>query len=108
MSSSPRREPTFDGRQPSALSNALAILDVVASRPPGITAREVVEELDMPRATAYRILNHLVAEEYLVRSPDLRGFAFGKRMRELGRNVARQESGDAADECGQRPKGAGW
>src|SRR5579859_1661338 len=37
----------------------------------------------MPRATVYRMLNFLVAEEYLVRMPDLKGFALGVRVAEL-------------------------
>lgn len=83
------REPGFDGRQPTAVNNALAVLQVVAAAEPGITAREIHQELVMPRATAYRILQHLVAEGYLVRSPDLRGFALGNRMHEFFRAAAR-------------------
>lgn len=83
------REPGFDGRQPTAVNNALAVLQVVAAAEPGITAREIHEQLVMPRATAYRILQHLVAEGYLVRSPDLRGFALGNRMHEFFRAAAR-------------------
>jgi DNA-binding IclR family transcriptional regulator len=83
------REPGFDGRQPKAVNNALAVLGVVAAAEPGITAREIHQQLVMPRATAYRILQHLVAEGYLVRSPDLRGFALGNRMQEFFRAAAR-------------------
>jgi DNA-binding IclR family transcriptional regulator len=83
------REPGFDGRQPTAVNNALAVLQVVAAAEPGITAKEIHEQLVMPRATAYRILQHLVAEGYLVRSPDLRGFALGNRMQEFFRAAAR-------------------
>lgn len=82
------REPGFDGRQPTAVNNALAVLEVVAAAEPGITAREIHQQLVMPRATAYRILQHLVAEGYLVRSADLRGFALGKRMQEIFRTAA--------------------
>jgi DNA-binding IclR family transcriptional regulator len=81
--------PSFDGRQPTAVNSALAILGVVAASAPGITAREIQERVELPRATVYRILNHLVAEEYLVRSPDLRGFALGVRMQEFSRDASR-------------------
>ena len=83
------RESGFDGRQPGAVSNALAVLEVVAAGVPGITAREIHQQVGIPRATVYRILRHLVAEEYLVRSPDLRGFALGHRMREFSRDARR-------------------
>lgn len=94
----------FDGRQPAAVTNALAILDIVAACPPGITAREIHVRLDMPRATVYRILKHLVAEEFLVRSPDLRGFALGRRMREFSLNAARHLQPGA--DPGRRPSAA--
>jgi DNA-binding IclR family transcriptional regulator len=57
--------------------NALAVLAEVVSAGPGVTAREISTALRLPRATTYRLLNLLVAEEYLVRLPDLRGFALG-------------------------------
>lgn len=84
-----RSEGRFDGQQPSAVNSALTILEAVAASQPGISAREIHEQVGIPRATVYRILSHLVAEEYLVRSPDLRGFALGQRMREFSRDASR-------------------
>ncbi|MDR7085116.1 DNA-binding IclR family transcriptional regulator [Arthrobacter ginsengisoli] len=43
----------------------------------GTTAKEITDALRMPPATAYRLLNALVGDEYLVRTSDLRGFALG-------------------------------
>lgn len=71
------------GRQPQAIRTALAVLRAVARAGPGITARQISTELDLPPATTYRVLNLLVGEEYLVRLPDLRGFALGARLAEL-------------------------
>ena len=62
------------GRQPKAVQSALSVLECVAVHWAGVTAKEVALALDMPPATAYRLLNLLVGEEYLVRLPDLRGF----------------------------------
>lgn len=42
-----------------------------------------MDALPLSRATVYRILKHLVAQEYLVRTPDLKGFALGVRLRSL-------------------------
>jgi DNA-binding IclR family transcriptional regulator len=81
----------FDGRQPTAVTNALAVLEVVAAAEPGITAREIHEQLAMSRATAYRILRHLVEEGYLVHGPELRGFALGNRMLVFSRGAARHQ-----------------
>lgn len=71
------------GRQPQSIRTALAVLRAVAQAPPGVTARQISRQLGLPPATAYRILNLLVGDEYLVRLPDLRGFALGARMADL-------------------------
>ena len=68
------------GRQPKAVQSALAVLECVAVSGAGVTAKEVALALGMPPATAYRLLNLLVGEEYLVRLPDLRGFALGRKV----------------------------
>jgi DNA-binding IclR family transcriptional regulator len=68
------------GRQPKAVQSALAILETVARTGAGVTAKEVAEELGLPPATTYRLLNLLVGEEYLVRLPDLHGFALGRKV----------------------------
>jgi DNA-binding IclR family transcriptional regulator len=75
-------------RQPKAIHSALAVLEEVARCGAGVTAQEVSAGLDMPRATTYRLLNLLVQDEYLVRMPDLRGFALGRKVVELAHLVA--------------------
>ncbi|MGY1671694.1 IclR family transcriptional regulator [Geodermatophilus sp. SYSU D00710] len=77
------------GRQPKAVQSALAILETVARVGAGITAKEVAEEVGLPAATTYRLLNLLVAEEYLVRLPDLHGFACGRKVAGLAGNGGR-------------------
>jgi DNA-binding IclR family transcriptional regulator len=67
----------------STQSNALRILEQVVAAGPGVTAKEISTALRLPPATTYRLLNLLVAEEYLVRLPDLRGFALGRRSARL-------------------------
>ena len=76
------------GRQPKAVQSALSVLECVALHGAGITAKEVAAALGMPPATAYRLLNLLVGEEYLVRLPDLRGFALGRKVAGLVGAVA--------------------
>ena len=71
------------GRQPKAVQSALAILETVARVGAGVTAKEVADELGLPSATTYRLLNLLVGEEYLVRLPDLHGFALGRKAARL-------------------------
>ncbi len=62
---------------PSTASNSLRILEIVARFGTGTTAKEITDALQMPPATAYRVLNALVGDEYLARTSDLRGFALG-------------------------------
>jgi DNA-binding IclR family transcriptional regulator len=80
---SPSEGGSIGGRQPQAVRSALAVLEAVAAAGVGVTAKEISTELRIPPATTYRLLNLLVAEEYLVRLPDLRGFALGRRAANL-------------------------
>lgn len=80
---SPSETGAIGGRQPQAVRSALAVLEAVAAAGVGVTAKEISTELRIPPATTYRLLNLLVAEEYLVRLPDLRGFALGRRAANL-------------------------
>jgi DNA-binding IclR family transcriptional regulator len=70
-------------RQPGAILHALQILECVARRGPGTTASEISAELNVSRATTYRLVRLLADDEYLIRMPDLRGFALGRRVAEL-------------------------
>jgi DNA-binding IclR family transcriptional regulator len=78
----------FLARSPGAVDNAFAVLEAVARMGPGVTARELTNALPMSQASVYRIIKHLVASEYLVRTPDLRGFVIGERVRALARSAA--------------------
>jgi hypothetical protein len=73
----------FFARQPAGVDSAFAVLEAVAALGAGVTTRELVQALPMSRATVYRIIKHLVAQEYLVRTPNLRGFALGARVAAL-------------------------
>jgi DNA-binding IclR family transcriptional regulator len=75
-------------RQPKAIHSALTVLEEVARHGAGVTAQEVSDALGIPRATTYRLINLLVQDEYLVRMPDLRGFALGRKVLELAHLVA--------------------
>ncbi|MDN5748739.1 MAG: helix-turn-helix domain-containing protein [Pseudonocardia sp.] len=78
----------LSGRQPRAVRSALAVLEEVVAVGPGVSAKEISAALKLPQATTYRLLNLLVGEEYLVRLPDLRGFALGRRAARLALPVA--------------------
>lgn len=67
----------------STPAGLLHVLEHVVTAGAGVTAKEISTALRLPPATTYRLLNLLVAEEYLVRLPDLRGFALGRRAARL-------------------------
>jgi len=77
------------GRQPGAVHGALSVLEEVARAGPGVTAQQISAALGLPRATAYRLINLLVQDEYLVRLPDLTGFALGRKVSVLAELAAR-------------------
>jgi DNA-binding IclR family transcriptional regulator len=78
---SPLRDPSR--RHPSSVSNSLRILETIAVLGLGVSTKEIAAALHMPTATAYRLLNALVADEYVVRTSDLRGFGLGARLDRL-------------------------
>lgn len=80
--------PTLTARQPRAIHSALTVLEAVAELGAGATARELSDALGLPRATTYRLLNLLVQDEYLVRTPDLSGFALGAKVVHLAAAAA--------------------
>lgn len=70
------------GRSDS-VSRALQIIETVADLGIGTTGQEIAQHLRLPPASTYRLLNNLVADEFLVRTADLRGFALGTRLSSL-------------------------
>jgi DNA-binding IclR family transcriptional regulator len=74
--------------QLSGIGISLAILEEVARAGPEISANEIAHKLGLPRASAYRQINSLVREEYLLRHPSMRGFVLGARVVELAHLVA--------------------
>lgn len=89
-----RSDTTFGGQQPKAVGKAFAMLEAVAAIGPGATARSISAWTSIPPATCYRMLNFLVAEGFLVRVPDLSGFALGTRTAELAHAASSSSVGD--------------
>lgn len=74
-------------REPKAIHRALRVLEAVAELGPGATAKAVSRTVGYPPATTYRLLNLLVQDAYLVRMPDLKGFALGQKVTTLAAYV---------------------
>ncbi|MGF6887106.1 DNA-binding IclR family transcriptional regulator [Nocardia sp. GAS34] len=88
-----------DARRSNSVTNTIAILEIVAEYGVGITAKEIAQRLDMAPATVYRLLNSLVAEEFLIRTADLRGFGLGMRLRGLAEALNTPTVPTAARRC---------
>ena len=63
--SPPRAEDRY--RAP-ALDKGLDILELLARQPQGLTRAEIVKELDRNASEIYRMLERLVARQYVMRS----------------------------------------
>src|SRR5688572_6094224 len=66
-----------------AAARALAILDVLAAYPGGVTPKAIAAELGLNVSTVYHLLNTLVASEHAIRAPDSRLFFLGPRVAQL-------------------------
>ena len=79
-----------DGRQgrtagPKVLEKALRVLDLFTAEAPSWTVTEVARELDLPTATAHRIVRALEARGYLMRSHA--GYGLGLAAVHLGQRA---------------------
>lgn len=62
------------------------LLDLLERSPDGVLARDLVEALDVPRSTVYRILNSLVARK-IVRRTITGNYVLGQRLVSLAARV---------------------
>jgi DNA-binding IclR family transcriptional regulator len=70
-----------------SVQRALRVLEIVAERPDGLTAKAVARRAGIALSTAYHLLNTLVAEGYVVRLDGVRGFGLGYRVSALSRSL---------------------
>ena len=69
-----------EGERLQSVKRALAVLEVLATRPDGVTPKELGQKLGLHLSTSYRLLNTLVAAGYAVRCPDGGLFRLGPRV----------------------------
>jgi DNA-binding IclR family transcriptional regulator len=71
--------PSADERyRAPALDKGLDILELLAAQPQGLTRAEIVKEMDRSASEIYRMLERLVARQYVMRNPSNspRGWSF--------------------------------
>lgn len=62
------------------LSRSLAIMDVVSQHPSGATMMEIVERLQLPKSSTYRLVKSLVDEGYLQGQGRYSRYRLGRRF----------------------------
>jgi DNA-binding IclR family transcriptional regulator len=63
-----------------ALDKGLDILELLASQPHGLTRAEIVKEMDRSASEIYRMLERLVARQYVMRSPSGDRYALSLKL----------------------------
>ena len=73
-------------RMPAA-RNALRVIELVADQVGPVRAATVARTLDMPRSSAYQLLQVMREEGFLVHYPELGAFGPSAKVREIGSQV---------------------
>lgn len=74
-------------RMPAA-RNALRVLTLMAEQPGPVRAATIARTLEMPRSSAYQLLQVLRDEGFLVHYPELGAWGLSARVAQLGSRVA--------------------
>lgn len=71
----------------STIERVLDILDAVASSPKPLSATEINDELNLPKATAHRLCSELEARGYLLKQINGKSYVPGNRLRDVAVGV---------------------
>jgi DNA-binding IclR family transcriptional regulator len=80
-----------DVSQVPAATRALRVLRFLAGQPHPVPIEAVMREVQLPRSTAYHLLNAMIAEGFVVHLVDERCYGLGVAAFEVGSGYARQE-----------------
>jgi DNA-binding IclR family transcriptional regulator len=71
----------------STIQRVLDILDTVAASPKPISATEINEVLNLPKATAHRLCSELEARGYLLKKINGKSYVPGNRLHDVAVGV---------------------
>ena len=77
--------------QVPAATRALRVLRFLASQPDPVALDRVMRACDLPRSTAYHLLNAMIDEGFVVHLPDDHRYGLGVAAFEVGSGYSRQE-----------------
>jgi DNA-binding IclR family transcriptional regulator len=66
-----------------AIARSLAILEHVAKSPTSVGVLDIIDSLELPKATAYRLVDWFVSQGYLAREPNRKRLLVGSRLTSL-------------------------
>ena len=78
------------GQVPAA-TRALRVLRFLASQPDPVPLERIARTCDLPRSTAYHLLNTMIDEGFVVHLPDEHRYGLGVAAFEVGSGFSRQE-----------------
>ncbi len=76
--------------QVPAATRALRVLRFLASQPDPVPLDRIARTCDLPRSTAYHLLNAMIAEGFVVHLPDEHRYGIGVAAYEVGSGYSRQ------------------
>ena len=74
-----------------AASRTLRVLRFLASQPDPVPLDRIMRACDLPRSTAYHLVNTMIGEGFVVHLADERRYGLGVAAFEVGTGYARQE-----------------
>ncbi len=77
--------------QVPAATRTLRVLRFLASQPDPVPLDRIANACDLPRSTAYHLINTMIAEGFVVHLEDERRYGLGVAAFEVGSGFARQE-----------------
>jgi DNA-binding IclR family transcriptional regulator len=80
LPTSPSNPATDDRYRAPALDKGLDILELLAAQPHGLTRAEIVKEMDRSASEIYRMLERLVARQYVMRNPSGDRYALSLKL----------------------------
>lgn len=78
------------GQVPAA-TRALRVLRFLATQPDPVTLDRLASAVDLPRSTAYHLVNAMIEEGFVVHLPEEHRYGLGVAAFEVGSGYARQE-----------------
>jgi IclR family acetate operon transcriptional repressor len=79
------RRPRAHGKRErfGAIARSLAILEHVAKSPAPVGVLDIIDALELPKATAYRLVDWFISQGYLAREPSRKRLLVGSRLTSL-------------------------